>query len=264
MPFDQVGGLTLHYRVSGPRGAVRVAFINSLGTDCRIWDDLADATAGQVRCLRYDQRGQGLSDSPPGPYSVGDHADDLLGLLERLEWGPSVLCGLSIGGMIAMEACLRRPRAVRGLVLSDTCPKIGDTSFWDGRIAQIRRQGVEPIAESVMERWFGASFHRERSVTAAGWANLLKRTPVEGYLGSCSALREADLTDAVPRISAPALCVCGSEDASTTPAEVRALARLLPQAEYAEVEGAGHLVPVERPGQFAGLLNGFLEQQLGD
>ena len=239
MPFAEIAGVTLHFRVSGPERATPVAFVNSLGTDCRIWDDLVAVAGDRIRSLRYDQRGQGLSDVPAGPYTIGDHAGDLLGLLDRLEWGPTVLCGLSIGGMIAMEACARRQEAVRGLVLSDTSDRIGPKEFWDVRIRQIRDGGVEPIADSVMQRWFGSSFHRDSGVTARGWANLLRRAPLEGYLGSCAALREADLSESLGGIGTPALCICGSEDASTTPDEVRSLAGRLPDARYAEVQGAG-------------------------
>lgn len=263
MPFVAIADVTLHYRMSGPEQATPVVFVNSLGTDCRIWEDLVAVVGDRIRSLRYDQRGQGLSDVPAGPYSIGDHAGDLLGLLDRLGWGPTVLCGLSIGGMIAMQAFTQRQGAVRGLVLSDTSDRIGPTEFWDVRIQQIREGGVEPIAGSVMQRWFGSSFHRDRGVTARGWANLLKRAPLKGYLGSCAALREADLSASLGRIAAPALCICGSEDASTTPEEVRSLSDRLPNAHYAEVQGAGHLVPVERPVEFAGLLTRFLEERLG-
>ena len=263
MPFSEIAGLTMHYRTAGPSAAPRVVFLNSLGTDCRIWNDVASLVTGRLHWLVYDERGQGLTDSPPGPYSIADHADDLLALLDHLAWGPTVLCGLSIGGMIAMEACARSPEAVTGLVLSDTADIIGPREFWDRRIAQVRDRGLSAIAGSVMDRWFGSAFRNKRAVEARGWANLLAQSPVQGYLGSCCALRDADLSGSLAGIKVPVLCVCGSEDSSTPPSSVRSLATRLADAEYVEIEGAGHLVPVEKASEFAAVLNRFLEERLG-
>ena len=249
--------------MTGPDHAPQIVLLNSLGTDCRIWDDVAYALRGRYRVLRYDQRGQGLSDAPPGPYSIRDHAEDLQHILAGLRWGPTVLCGLSIGGMIALDFCDRCPVPVRGLVLADTADVIGPPAIWDERIKRVRAEGLGPIAPSVMQRWFGTSFRQERPDEVCGWANLLRRAPLEGYLGSCAALRDGDLRSTLARIEVPTLCVCGSEDASTTPAEVRSLARRIPGAEYIEVEGAGHMVPVERPEEFADMLVRFMEERLG-
>ncbi|MDE0101666.1 MAG: 3-oxoadipate enol-lactonase [Bryobacterales bacterium] len=263
MAFAALSDVTLHYRLDGPEGAPRVVLLNSLGTDWRIWGALVDRIGASYRCLRYDQRGQGLSDTPPGPYSVGDHATDLLALLRRLDWRPSVLCGLSIGGMIAMEIAGRRPDVALGLVLADTATVIGPREFWESRMRQVRDQGLHAIAAEVMRRWFGGSYLRDRPADAHGWSNLLARAPLEGYLGSCAALRDADLGQIAGSIAAPSVCVCGSEDQSTPPAAVRDLAAALPDAAYVELAGAGHLTPVEQPDQFAGVLRSFMEGRLG-
>lgn len=264
MPFAEVNNQRLYYRSRGDDRRPPVVLVNSLGTDCRIWEDLESAVGDRARTLRYDQRGQGLSDTPAGPYAIEDHARDLLGLLEALGWGPAVLCGLSIGGMIVLKACALRAGAVRGLVLADTSDRIGPPEFWDTRMNQVREAGIAPIAGEVMQRWFGSGFRREHSVQVRGWANLLRQAPVEGYLGSCAALRDGDLGSVLGGISVPALCICGSEDESTTPAQVRRLAAGLPNAVYAEIPGAGHLVPLERPRAFARLLTGFLEEHVHD
>ncbi len=180
----------MYYRAAGPPDAHRVVFLNSLGTDCRIWDDLILELGGRIRSLRYDERGQGLTQSPDGPYTIMDHADDLAGLLDSLRWGPAILCGLSIGGMIAMAAAVRRPDLVQGLVLADTADLIGPREFWDTRISQVRAEGLEPLAATVMERWFGSSYRRDQPVAVRGWTALLARAPVNGYLGSCAARRQ--------------------------------------------------------------------------
>ena len=264
MPFANLGGLAVSYRTDGPEGSPSLVLLNSLGTDYRIWDGLVLALGDRYRILRYDERGQGLTDSPRGPYSIADHSGDLLALLDFLDWGATILCGLSIGGMIAMDAFIKRPDAIRGLALADTSDSIGPRSFWDARMLQVRQHGIEPITESVMARWFGASFRRQRRIEVRGWANLLARAPAEGYLGSCAALRDADLSASLGRIESPAVCICGSEDLSTPPSEVQSLASRLPNADYVEMEGVGHLAPVERPGEFAEIVEGFAGGRLGN
>ena len=249
----------MHYRTAGPKDAPRVVFLNSLGTDCRIWDDLIFELDRRIRSLCYDERGQGLTDSPDGPYTIGEHAEDLVALLDELSWGSTVLCGLSIGGMIAMEAAARRPDLVQGLVLADTADVIGPREFWDDRTRLVRTGGMEPIAATVMERWFGGSYLRDQPVAVRGWTTLLAQAPVRGYLGSCAALRDAELSGLLGDIEVPAVCICGSEDLSTPPSAVRSLAQRLPNATYVEIPGAGHLTPVERPAEFGRIVLQFLE-----
>jgi 3-oxoadipate enol-lactonase len=263
MPFVALKDVVLYYRVDGPDAAPSVLLVGSLGTDCRIWEDVVAKIRGRCRVLRYDQRGQGLSDGPPGPYSIEAHAADLIALLEHLGWQSAALCGLSIGGMIAMQTYALRPDLVSGLILSDTADVIGPPELWNARIDQVNQGGLEPLIQGAMERWFSASFHREQPAEVRGWANLLLRAPTDGYLGSCAAIRDADLIEFVSDINVPTLCICGSEDLATPPSLVRGLAERIPRAVYVEMEGAGHLPPVERPEEFARHLTDFLEARIG-
>ena len=75
--------------------------------------------------LCYDKRGHGLSDLGGAPYSIDDHVDDLAGLVDHLGAGKVVLCGLSVGGLIAQGLSAKRPEIVRALILCDTAHKIG-------------------------------------------------------------------------------------------------------------------------------------------
>ena len=95
-----------------------------------------------------------------------------------------------------------------------------------------------------------------------GWTALLARAPVNGYLGSCAALRDADLSGLLDGIRVPAVCICGSEDQSTPIATVMSLARRLPDSTYREIPGAGHLSPTECPAEFAAILLQFLEDRV--
>jgi 3-oxoadipate enol-lactonase len=90
---------------------------------------------------------------------------------------------------------------------------------------------------------------------------MLTRMPVQGYTGTCEAIRDADLTESAKGITARTLVLCGSEDVSTPPDVARGLLELVPEAEFMEVPGAGHLSCVEQPGTVAAHIQQFLSSQ---
>ena len=123
MPFVNIGGITLHHRhIKATRSARPIVFINSLGTDFRIWDAVSSELSGEMPMLVYDKRGHGLSDIG-GIRTIDDHVDDLSGLIDHFGLTNVVLCGLSVGGLVAQGFCARRPEIVDGLILCDTAHK---------------------------------------------------------------------------------------------------------------------------------------------
>lgn len=251
----------IHCRVEGPETGRPVLFANSLGTDLRVWDALAALLPAGLRLIRYDKRGHGLSDCPPrGTWGMGDHVEDAAAILDALGASGAVVVGLSIGGMIAQGLAAERPDLVHGVVLCDTAAKIGAPDMWDERIEAIERRGLEPMADSVMERWFTKRFRAERPAELRIWRNMLTRTTPEGYLGSCAALRDCDLRDSTARLRLPALAVCGDEDGSTPPDLVRETAAMIPGARFELIRGAGHIPCVEQPEMLAGHLATFMKE----
>jgi 3-oxoadipate enol-lactonase len=103
------------------------------------------------------------------------------------------------------------------------------------------------LTDSVLERWFTADFRSRRSAALAGIRAMLTRTPRQGYLAACGALKRADLRPYAGRIEAPTLCLVGDQDGSTPVALVRETAALIPRSRFEIIEGAGHLPNVERP-----------------
>ena len=161
----------------------------------------------------YDKRGHGLSESGPDRSDMVDYADDLAALLDILGVGRATIVGLSIGGVIAQEFYRRRPERVAALVLCDTAAKVGTDASWDQRMAEVGRGGIEAIADFVLERWFTAAFRSERAAELAGMRAMLTRTPKQGYLAACGALKRADLRPYAERIQAPTLCLVGERTA---------------------------------------------------
>lgn len=260
MTFASFGNLTLHYLLEGPREGVPLVFLNSLGSDLRIWDSVTPPFAQRLPVLRYDKRGHGLSDCPPGPYSIRDHSNDLMGLLEGLAINKVVLVGISVGGMIALDVAVRHPERVMALVLADTAAKIGTEEFWNARIRAVREGGLVAVAGSVLQRWFTASFVKEHPADYRGYTNMLSRMPVEGYIATCEAIRDADLRGVLGDIHTQTLVLCGSEDATTTPDLGLELSNALHHARFEAIEKAGHLPCIEQADAMATKIARFLEE----
>jgi len=254
MRFTQANGLVIHFSDQGRRDGPPLVFINSLGCDFRIWTEVAEILAPEFRIVLYDKRGHGLSDSGPNEADMADYARDLAALLDIVGVGRAAIVGLSIGGLIAQELYRERPELFASLVLCDTAAKIGTDASWDQRIGEVERGGVARIADSVLERWFTADFRASRSAELRGMRAMLTRTPVEGYLAACGALKRADLRPYAGRIEAPTLCLVGDEDGSTPVSLVKETAALIPGSRFEIIEGAGHLPCVEKPKVVAGLI----------
>ncbi|MEP4377408.1 MAG: 3-oxoadipate enol-lactonase [Alphaproteobacteria bacterium] len=255
------GEVGIHFRDEGATDApLTLLFSNSLGTDLRIWDDVVARFADTARIVRYDKRGHGISDAPPAPYSLADHVADAHALLDHLDIAHAVVVGVSVGGMIAQGLAVAHPARVTGLVLCDTAARIGTGEAWEERIAAIRAGGLESIADGIMERWFSSDFRSRAPGELSLWRNLLVRTPVEGYVGTCAALAGGDLTTDIGGLNVPVLCICGDEDGATPPELVRELAASIPGARYLEVANAGHLPCIEQPTVMADAIAEFLAE----
>lgn len=251
----------MHYRVDGPADAPAVVFANSLGTDLRLWDPLL-AEMPEIRAIRFDKRGHGLSDENPparaGGYRIADLADDAAALIEHLNLGPVIFVGLSIGGMIAQSLAARRPDLLSAVVLSNTAVRMGNAESWAQRIAAIEAGGIGSIADTIMERWFAAPFRARPEL--ALWRNMVIRTSTGGYVDACHALAATDLTETTRGLDLPALVIAGDQDGSSPPELVAATAALIPGAAFETIADAGHLPCVEQPPAYAALLRGFIKE----
>ena len=260
MDFLAVGDTAIHYRAIGlGSGRPVIAFANSLGTDFRIWDAVIERLGDDYAYVLHDKRGHGLSGTGAPPWSIETHANDLIALLDHLKVEKAVLWGLSVGGLIAQAVCASRPDLVRALVLSNTAHKIGAPDMWNARIEAISAQGLAGMVDPIMERWFTPAFRKTENALYAGCRAMLARQPVEGYCGTCAAIRDADYTGAAARIAVPTLCVAGAEDGSTPPDLVRSLASLIPGARFAEIAACGHIPCIERPDAYADAVAAFLK-----
>jgi 3-oxoadipate enol-lactonase len=251
-------GVTLRVRTDGAAASPPLLLVNSLGTDLTLWDpQVADWTTSH-RVVRYDQRGHGASEVPDGPYTLERLGMDALTVLDDLGIARADVCGLSLGGLVALWVAAHAPERVGRVVLADTAARIGSEDAWRTRAATVREQGMAAVVDLVLERFFSAAYRARDEPGLALVGDGLRRADPEGYAASCDALAVADLRGRARDVAARCLVMVGTEDAATPPADARALRDLVPGAAYAELEGAGHLANLERPDEFARLVADFL------
>lgn len=259
MSFTKCNGHIIHYRYLDNKKGHTFLFVNSLGTDFRIWDDVVKILEHHGNILLYDKRGHGLSDVVENTKSLNDFADDAVALLDSLSIKKCIPVGLSVGGMITLILAHLIPAKIEKLVFSDTRHKIGTTQTWNERIAAVKEKGIPAVSEAVMQRWFPENFRKQNPETFAGYTNMLERSPALGYIQTCEAIRDADLTEIAKKIRVPSMCIVGSEDKSTPPGDVKDLADLIENSQYKVIDGSGHIPCVDNPEVFSKMIIDFLK-----
>ncbi|MBL7817808.1 MAG: 3-oxoadipate enol-lactonase [Saprospiraceae bacterium] len=247
MTFIKIKNATIHYEYIDNQCDTTFLFVNSLGTDFRIWDGVVAELKKYGNIIRFDKQGHGLSSLADETVSIGDYAADVVGLLDALNIKKVVYVGLSIGGIIGQYLAVHHADRLEKLILSNTAPKIGNTEGWNARIHAVKTNGITSITEGVMKVWFSENFHQNHQNELTGYKNMLSNTYVEGYARACAAIRDNDLTDDITQISVPTLCFAGSQDGSTPPDLVKAMAEKIPNSAYILVDGVGHIPCVEAP-----------------
>lgn len=257
----KIGDIVLNYRArAATNGAATIVFVNSLGTDFRIWDGVIAALDTDLGIVAYDKRGHGLSSLGNTPYSVADHSSDLARLLDALAVSKAIICGLSVGGQVAQQLYFDRPDLVSGLVLCDTAAKIGEPDFWNQRIETITRDGLASVTEGIMERWFSAEFRASGDPLYAVCRAMFERQPVEGYLATCAAIAGFDRRADTAGIAVPTSVLVGSEDGATPPDLVHGFADAIPNSDFQIIDGAGHLPCIETPQPVAAAIAALVQR----
>jgi 3-oxoadipate enol-lactonase len=239
--------IDLNYRVDGPSDGPVLLLSHALGLSLAMWDPQLERLTQVLRVVRYDHRGHGGSPVPAGPYRIEDLGRDLIHLLDRLGLNRVSFCGLSLGGMVGMWIASNVPERIDRLVLCCTAARMLRPDDFAARARTVREQRIEPIADSLISRWFTPSFPARQPDTVARIRAILLSTPREGYAGACEAIAQMDLREDLPRVKAPTLVIGAEHDPSTPPERSREIAERIPGAELVIIPDAAHIVNVEQP-----------------
>jgi 3-oxoadipate enol-lactonase len=258
----QFAGFQIGYDDQGE--GIPVVMLHGFPHDRTLWAAQRVALAPQARCIVPDIRGFGYS-STHGPYSMDQYADDVAMLLDWLRIEQAVVCGLSMGGYIAMAMWRRHPDRVRGFVFCDT-KAAPDTEEGKARrdefAAQVKRDGTRIVADAQITGMVGSATREKRPEVVAALRAMMGRQSAAGVIGALQALRDRpDSRGTLQTISVPSLVIVGEDDALTPIKEARVIAEALPSAARVRLEiiaGAGHVPCLERPAATTHALSDFL------
>ena len=257
-----VNGINVNYTLEGPANAPVVTLSHSLATDLSMWEPQMKALTARYRVLRYDTRGHGGTDAPAGAYSLGQLADDARAMLRALGVTRTHWVGLSMGGMIGQTLALASPELFQSLALCDTSSRIPAEMkpAWADRIRTAETQGMEPLVEPTIGRWFTAPFRERRKDVVEQVRTMIRNTKPQGYVGCCHAIAALDLTDKLGAIKIPTLIVVGEEDLGTPVTASEAIKAKIAGSELEILKSAAHLSNMEQPEAFTAALTSFLSR----
>lgn len=258
MNFFRSDGVRLAYRIDGPDDAPPLIMVNSLGTDMHMWDPQVAQLSSTFRLIRYDCRGHGASDVPPGDYTLEQLGHDLLALLDTLHLEQAHICGLSLGGITALWCAVMHPKRVTRVVLANTAACIGTNESWHARIDAVKAGGMLRIRDAILARFLSARFRQQHPEIVQQISEMVAAINPVGYIGACAALRDADLRTMVSTIRLPALILAGELDEATPASQARELHADLVGSQLTIFSETAHLSNIERPKEFSQAVLDFL------
>jgi len=252
--FTQRGGVRLAYELRGPADGPLIALVQGLGLAGRMWLDLPyGLTRMGYRVVIPDNRGTGESDAPWPPYAMTTLADDLAAVLDDVDRGPALVVGISMGGMLAQQLCLRHPHRVRAMVLAASTCGLPHGKLPSARFVKVVLESIlgDPVA--CMDEMHRLLVH-QRSLAHnprlfRRWDRALARCPVgwRGMTGQMAAASAHSTGAVISQIRCPTMVVTGEDDQVIPAENSRILAERIPDAELVVLPQAGHAFPLEHP-----------------
>ncbi|MEO6447363.1 MAG: alpha/beta fold hydrolase [Gemmatimonadaceae bacterium] len=253
------GGIEIGYDDMGSGDSI--VFLHGFPHSRRLWAPQLNALVDRARCIAPDLRGFGES-TAAGPYSMDQYADDVAALLSTLRIERTVICGLSMGGYVALAFWRRHRERVRGLVLLDSRAGADSPEAQgkrDEMIALVSSRGSPAVADAVIMGMVGKSTREKCPEVVDSVHRMIARAPVAGVVGALQAMREReDSTALLASIDVPTVILVGDEDVLTPRKEAEIMHAGIKGSRLEVIRGAGHVSNVERPATVNHILSEFL------
>lgn len=253
-------------RVDGEVGKPWIVLSNSLAADCSMWDDQMSLLTESYRVVRYDTRGHGLSDTPPGQYTFSDLVEDVVSVLDHFDILQADFMGLSLGGMTGLALVLTHPERIRRMICAacraDMSPAI--LASWNERAGAVSERGMGAVLEGTLSRWFTSTGRANVLALDRRATEMILRTSPDGYAGCVSALSQLDYVRRLSEIRSPTLYIAGEFDIGAPPGIMRSMTEATPGAKLDILSGAAHLLNMETPIAFNRCISSFLLLPRGD
>ena len=258
-----INRLTVSYNDNGPENAPVIIFIHGFPFNKSMWDDQMDLLKDNYRVVAYDIRGHGNSDAGTDDFFIELFVNDLLRFMAKLGIEKSILCGLSLGGYIAISAVLKHPDRFDGLILNDTqC--IPDTQeIKESRctaIIRIVKNGVERYADEIIKDLFAIETFAKKKNVIDAVKEMIIGTSRQSLCNTLHAMSERkDTCEQLQEIKIPVLIMVGKEDKITPIAAAQQMHEKIRGSKLKVIQHAGHIINLENPIAFGKRLVKFLE-----
>jgi 3-oxoadipate enol-lactonase len=257
LSFAKSSGVRISYEVTGD--GPPLLLMQGLGYGRWGWDPVIAPLAQRFQVLRYDNRGIGESDVPPGPYTARQLADDGIAVLDAEGIERSHVVGTSLGGMAAQELAAAFPERVDRLVLACTTPGGPASLPIPARTLELIEEAKQLLAEVALRRFVENALapDAEDELVEEIYTRRLE-SPPDPVGWQAQAAAGVMFDGSALRIDAPTLILHGTEDAVVDVGNAELLAERIPGAHVELFEGCGHLFFWEQPDRFARVVEEFL------
>jgi pimeloyl-ACP methyl ester carboxylesterase len=241
-----------------------IIFIHGFPYDSTMWKAQVDELSDKYFCVGYDIRGLGESPAGDGQLTMESFVDDLETIINEMKLVKPVLCGLSMGGYIALRALERMPDKFSAAVLCDTRSESDNNEGKLKRAAAIKRintEGLIPFTKDFVTNCFGDHYKQKNKEEFE--KRIVKSSAFDpvGVKGSLLAMiSRNDTTEYLNKIKIPALIICGELDTLTPPSVMKQMAERINNAEYAVIKNSGHMSPIENPKEVNETIKKFLDK----
>lgn len=249
-----VNDITVSYNDEGENGAPVIIFIHGFPFNKSMWNKQLKVLKENYRVIAYDVRGHGDSDSGTGDFSIDLFADDLIGFMDVQKIDRAMLCGLSMGGYIALNAIERYPDRFDALILSDTSCLADTTEIKEKRlktIESIKKNGVAKFADESIKNLFALESLSTKEKEIALVREMILNISKESLLKTLRAFYERKETcSKLNDINVPVLILVGKEDKITPPEAAQLMHEKIEDSVLYIIEHVAHLSNIENPIEF--------------
>jgi len=258
-----VNNITISYTDEGPVEAPVIIFIHGFPLNKTMWEMQLEVLKDEYRVIAYDVRGHGDTDAGSDHFSIDLFVTDLISFMNDLNINKAILCGLSMGGYIALNAVENYPQLFDALILSDTSCAADTTESKHKRlmaIEDIKINGIENFANENIKNLFAPGSFQSKESAISRVREMIVNTTTESIFNTMHALAmRKETCSRLIGIKLPVLILVGIDDIITPLSAAKVMHENIPGSKLNIVEQAGHLSNMENPYEFNYLIKKFIE-----
>jgi pimeloyl-ACP methyl ester carboxylesterase len=258
----KTGSIKVNVSATESQPGTAVIFIHGFPFNKDIWNEQMEALPEHIQGIAYDVRGHGKTSSGHGYFSIDQFANDLLNLIKFLKLKKVILCGISMGGYIALRATEISPETISGLILCDTNSSADSTEAKLNRFTQIEtiiNKDLNAFVNPFLKKLFSANTVQKKPKTVDFIREVIFRNKEKNICATLLALASrTDTTDSLDKINVPVLIIRGEEDQIISNEQINVLHQHIKKSELKIIPLSGHLPNLENPEEFNAAMNRFL------